>query len=125
MRQLALQYARSPLSDGSFLVYLTARDQSRGEEALESLRRDAQLKRATALKADGGLVEIKFHALDITDDGSVETFTKYLRETHTHGIDLIISKYTRILHRRHTLTLRLHSSCRQCWHRHEWFWYIQ
>ncbi|KAH7075455.1 carbonyl reductase [Paraphoma chrysanthemicola] len=91
VRQLALQYPKSPLCDGSFLIYLTARDQSRGEEALENLQRDAQLKRATALKADGGLVEIKFHALDVTDDTSVKTFTKYLRETHSNGIDLVIN----------------------------------
>ncbi|KAF1852175.1 carbonyl reductase [Cucurbitaria berberidis CBS 394.84] len=91
VRQLALQYPKSPLNNGSFLIYLTARDQGRGEAAVKALEQDAQLKSAKALKADGGLSEIKFHALDITDSGSIKTFADQLKQTHGDGVDFVIN----------------------------------
>ncbi|KAJ8114367.1 hypothetical protein OPT61_g3742 [Boeremia exigua] len=91
VRQLALQYPRSPLNNGPLLIYLTARDKGRGEAALEQLSEDSQLKQAKALKADGGLAEIKYHHLDITDESSVTDFAKYLQESHTEGIDFVIN----------------------------------
>ncbi|KAF2036147.1 carbonyl reductase [Setomelanomma holmii] len=91
VRQLALQYPKSPLNTGPFLIYLTARDQGRGEAALRSLEQDAQLKKAKALKADGGLAEIKFHAFDVTDSASVERLAKHLKEKHDEGIDFVIN----------------------------------
>ena len=92
MRQLALQYPKSPLNNGSFLIYLTARDQGRGEAALKQLEQDAQLKKANALKVDGGLSEIRFHALDITDKSSITAFAETLRKNHgDEGIDFFIN----------------------------------
>ncbi|KAJ4297939.1 hypothetical protein N0V90_005838 [Kalmusia sp. IMI 367209] len=89
--KLALQYPKSPLFNGPFLIYLTARDNGRGEAALKDLREDVQLKQAKVLKSDGGQAEIKYHQLDITDHKSVETFAKHLKETHGDGIDFVIN----------------------------------
>lgn len=91
MRQLALQYPKSPLENGPFLIYLTARDKGRGEAAVAELQQDAQLKKAKALKADGGLSEIRFHPLDITDSSSVQSLAAHLKETHGDGIDFVIN----------------------------------
>lgn len=70
---------------------LTARDKGRGEAALKDLEQDAQLKQAKALKADGGLAEIKFHVFDVTDSSSVKTLAEYLKNTHGDGIDFVIN----------------------------------
>jgi len=91
VRQLALQYPNSPLNNGPFLIYLTARDQGRGEAAVKSLEQDAQLKQAKALKADGGLSEIRFHLLDITSSSSIKGLADHLKQTHGDGIDFVIN----------------------------------
>ncbi|KAF1834544.1 carbonyl reductase [Decorospora gaudefroyi] len=91
VRQLALQYPASPLNNGAFLIYLTARDKGRGEAAVKDLEKDAQLKQAKALKADGGLSEIKFHMLDITDSGSIKSLADHVKEAHGEGIDFVIN----------------------------------
>ncbi|EDU49062.1 FabG Dehydrogenase with different specificities related to short-chain alcohol dehydrogenase [Pyrenophora tritici-repentis] len=91
VRQLALQYPKSPLNNGPFLIYLTARDQGRGEAAVKSLEQDAQLKQAKALKADGGLSEIRFHLLDITSSSSIKDLADHLKQTHSDGIDFVIN----------------------------------
>ncbi|EUC38938.1 hypothetical protein COCCADRAFT_31994 [Bipolaris zeicola 26-R-13] len=91
VRQLALQYPKSPLNNGPFLIYLTARDQGRGEAAVKNLEQDAQLKQAKALKADGGLSEIKFHLLDITSSDSIKILADHLKQTHSDGIDFVIN----------------------------------
>ncbi|KAJ4994319.1 carbonyl reductase [Stagonosporopsis vannaccii] len=91
VRQLALQYPKSPLNNGPFLIYLTARDQGRGEAAIKQLQEDAQLKQAKALKTDGGLAEIEYHHLDITDESSIKDLAKHLKDSHTEGIDFVIN----------------------------------
>ncbi|KFA70252.1 hypothetical protein S40285_07892 [Stachybotrys chlorohalonatus IBT 40285] len=91
VRQLALQYPASPLNNGQFLVYLTARDDARGNEALNQLENDAQLKKARALAADGGLTTLKFHNLDIRNAGSIQALRDYLKATHPDGIDFVIN----------------------------------
>ena len=91
MQQLALQYPKSSLNNGPFLIYLTARDQGRGEAAVKDLEQDAALKQAKALKADGGLSEIKFHLLDITSSSSIKTLADHLKQTHGDGIDFVIN----------------------------------
>ncbi|KAL6153307.1 hypothetical protein ACJQWK_11156 [Exserohilum turcicum] len=91
VRQLALQYPKSPLNNGPFLIYLTARDQGRGEAAVKDLEQDAQLKQAKALKADGGLAEIKFHLLDITSSDSIKALAGHLKQDHSDGIDFVIN----------------------------------
>lgn len=91
MRQLTLQYPTSPLNNGRFLIYLTARDKARGEAAVENLHKDEQLKKARALAADGGPSDIKFHGLDITDTKSINEFAEHLKQSHGDGIDFIIN----------------------------------
>lgn len=91
VRQLALQYPSSPLNNGSLLVYLTARDSSRGENAIKTLHDDEQLKKAKALVSDGGLTDIKFRQLDISDQGSVNAFRDFLKGEHPDGVDFVIN----------------------------------
>jgi carbonyl reductase 1 len=73
------------------LIYLTARDQGRGEAAVKDLEQDAQLKEAKALKADGGLSQIEFHLLDITSSSSIKTLADHLKQAHGDGIDFVIN----------------------------------
>lgn len=74
------------------MIYLTARDAGRGEAALKSLHEDKQLKAAKALSSDGGLSEIKYHQLDITDDKSVQNFVVHLKKAHGEpGVDFVIN----------------------------------
>ncbi|KAF2185178.1 carbonyl reductase [Zopfia rhizophila CBS 207.26] len=91
VRQLALQYPESPLNNGRLLIYLAARDQSRGESALQSLYEDIDLKKAKALQTDGAFSEIKYHALDITDTRTIESFAQHLKQAHGEGIDFVIN----------------------------------
>lgn len=91
VRQLALQYPKSPLNNGPLLIYLTARDISRGEAALSSLNADPALRQAKALQSDGGLTSIKFHPLDIASSSSIAAFAKHLASTHPDGIDFVIN----------------------------------
>lgn len=100
VRQLALQYPTSTLSNNgaskNLLIYLTARDTSRGEAAVKALYEDDnQLKKVGALTAkgkEGGWAEIKFHQLDIRDTMSIRGFTDYLRKEHGDGgIDFVVN----------------------------------
>lgn len=90
MRQLALQYPTSKYNNGPFLIYLTARDQSRGQKAVEDLKSDKQLQSAKALQQDGGLTVVKYAALDIADETSIEDFAKFLKKEHGQ-IDILIN----------------------------------
>ncbi|XP_031825848.1 carbonyl reductase [NADPH] 1 [Nomia melanderi] len=58
------------------IVYLTARDVTRGTNAVKELEKD-------------GLTP-KFHQLDITDDNSINTFRDYLKNTHG-GLDILVN----------------------------------
>jgi carbonyl reductase 1 len=58
---------------------------------LRSLEHDDQLKKAKALAADGGLTDVKYHALDITDSKSIVSFAEYLKNTHGDGVDFVIN----------------------------------
>ncbi|KAL9599855.1 MAG: hypothetical protein Q9219_003549 [cf. Caloplaca sp. 3 TL-2023] len=91
VRNLALHYPSSSFNNGSFLIYLTARDQTRGEEAVKALHNDAQLKQAKALANDGGLTSIKYHPLDISRSDSITDFAAFLKEEHLDGIDMLIN----------------------------------
>ncbi|EAT85102.2 hypothetical protein SNOG_07636 [Parastagonospora nodorum SN15] len=70
---------------------LTARDKSRGEAAVQTLLHDPQLTQAAALKSHGGLADIKFHALDVTDSTSVRALADHLKSAHSGGIDFVIN----------------------------------
>lgn len=91
MRNLALQYPRSALNDGPLLVYLTARDRGRGEAAVQRLETDRQLKSAKALAQDGGLTDVKYHPLDISDSRSIDSFCEFLKKEHPEGIDVLVN----------------------------------
>ncbi|KOC65686.1 Carbonyl reductase [NADPH] 1, partial [Habropoda laboriosa] len=58
------------------IVYLTARDVTRGTNAVKQLE-------------EQGLTP-KFHQLDVTDENSISTFRDYLQKTH-EGLDLLVN----------------------------------
>ena len=91
VRNLALQYPKSASNNGPFLIYLTARDQTRGEAALKDICRDSQLKKAKALAEDGGLTTVKYHNLDISEKKSIDDFATFLKMEHPLGIDFVIN----------------------------------
>lgn len=87
VRQLALQYPNSASNKGPFLIYLLSRDKTRGDDALQQIQNDAEIKKAKALVADGGLSEIKHHSLDITSSKSINDFAGFIKKEHPDGID--------------------------------------
>lgn len=91
VRQLALQYPQSSFNNGPLLIYLTARNQQRGEAALKEILEDPQLKKAKALRKDGGLSDVEFLTLDIDSQESIKTFTDQLKKKHPEGIDMVIN----------------------------------
>ncbi|KAL0117842.1 hypothetical protein PUN28_008915 [Cardiocondyla obscurior] len=58
------------------IVYLTARDTTRGLNAVDELKKQG--------------LDPKFHQLDINDDNSVNTFRDYLQNTY-NGLDVLIN----------------------------------
>ncbi|KAI9815538.1 MAG: hypothetical protein M1827_002672 [Pycnora praestabilis] len=91
VRNLALQYPKSAFNNGPFLIYLTARNKERGEEALQKIHHDSQLKQASALAQDGGLTDVKYHQLDISETDSIRAFSEMLQTEHPKGIDFVIN----------------------------------
>lgn len=57
-------------------VYLTARNEKLGKEAVESLKKEG--------------LNANFHQLEIDDDKSVETFAKYIKNTYG-GLDILVN----------------------------------
>lgn len=91
VRRLALDYQSSPFKAGPLLIYLTARSPERGAEAVETLNKDSELKKAKVLTQDGGNTTIKYHALDISQSNSIKEFRDFLQKEHPEGIDAIIN----------------------------------
>lgn len=91
VRNLALSYPSSSLKSGPFTIYLTARSDSRGADAVATLNSDPQLKEAKALAQDGGHTTIKFQTLDISDPASVKKFASFLSSEHPDGIDVVVN----------------------------------
>lgn len=91
VRQLALQYPKSSFNNGPLLIYLTARNEERGQAALESLTADKQLQSAKALRTRGGLTDVKYLHLDISSKQSIEDFATHLKTNHPDGIDILIN----------------------------------
>ncbi|KAJ3091919.1 hypothetical protein HK102_012591 [Quaeritorhiza haematococci] len=71
----------------SLTVILAARDESRGQRALEELRAD--LQSVKALKPQG-VCELEFKQLDINDEKSIDQAVEYVRERH-NGLDFLIN----------------------------------
>ncbi len=88
---MALQYPSSSFNSGPLLIYLTARDQGKGEAAVKALQDDPQLKKARALARDGGLASIKYYPLDISKRQSIMNFASFLKEEHSEGIDMVVN----------------------------------
>lgn len=91
VRHLALQYPSSAFNDGPLLIYLTARDEGRGQAALKSLHDDEQLRKAKALTSEGGLSTLKFHRLDISEPESIRDAGTFLEREHPDGVDIVIN----------------------------------
>lgn len=91
VRQLALQYPQSSFNNGPLLIYLTARNKERGEQALQSILQDPQLKKQKALRADGGLSDVQYLPLDIDNQDSIKNFANHIKEKHPEGIDILIN----------------------------------
>ncbi|RMZ80083.1 hypothetical protein DV737_g3173, partial [Chaetothyriales sp. CBS 132003] len=91
VRQLVLQYPKSSFNSGPLLVYLTARNEQRGRQALGSIRNDQQLREARALRAYGGLTDVEYLPLDIDSQDSIQQFALTLQERHPDGIDILIN----------------------------------
>ncbi|KAF2723050.1 NAD(P)-binding protein [Polychaeton citri CBS 116435] len=91
VRNLALEYPKSPLRSGPLLIYLTARSPERGAEAVQTLNEDTQLKNAKVLAQDGGDTTIRYHALDISQTESIQDFRDFLKSQHPEGIDFVIN----------------------------------
>lgn len=79
------------MNNGPLLIYLTARDESRGESAVKAIHSDSQLKTASALRADGGLTDVEYHPLDISSGPSIGSFASFLKEKHPEGIDILVN----------------------------------
>lgn len=90
-RGIALRYATSALNNGPLLLYLTARNEQRGEEAVKNIQKDEALAQAKALSKDGGLVDIKFKHVDVADERSVQDFETYIKAQHSDGIDILVN----------------------------------
>ena len=73
------------------LVYLTARDTPRGEDALANIQHDKALKEAKALGEDGGMTDVKFHQLDIIHSGSIQGLVDDLAREHPGGLDFVVN----------------------------------
>ena len=91
VRQLALQYPKSSFNNGPLLIYLTARNEERGKAALESINYDAQLKKAKALRSQGGLTDIRYLPLDIDSQDSIKSFAATIKKEHPDGIDILVN----------------------------------
>jgi carbonyl reductase 1 len=63
------------------IIYLTARDESRGKEAVQKLEQSLGSKKKS---------EIRFHQLDIEDAKSCKNLAEYLKKTHGQ-IDVLIN----------------------------------
>src|SRR2546423_9809579 len=87
VRQLALQYPSSSFNNGPVLIYLTARDKSRGEAAVKDIHNDPHLAKPRALDSQGGLSTVKYHGLDIADQSSIDEFVTTMKKAHPDGID--------------------------------------
>ncbi|KAL1617844.1 hypothetical protein SLS54_007626 [Diplodia seriata] len=90
LRNLALQYPASALNTGPLLIYLTARDASRGQAALKTLEADDQLLKAKVLQAQGGPVSLAFKELDVSKNATIDAFARDLQQAHG-SIDVVIN----------------------------------
>ncbi len=86
-----MQYPASSFNNGPLVIYLTARDQARGEQALSDIRTDPQLTAAKALRQDGGLTDVKYTQLDISNEASRKKFEAFLKKEHPEGIDMLVN----------------------------------
>ena len=58
---------------------------------MKNLQHDDQLKKASVLAKDGGLTDITYHQLDISQTNSIRSFADFLKKEHPQGIDFVIN----------------------------------
>ena len=58
---------------------------------MQALQDDTQLKKARALKKDGGLSTIKYKGLDISKKESIDEMGRFLEKEHPDGIDVVVN----------------------------------
>ncbi len=75
---IGLEIVRQLAKEG-ITVVLTARDETRGNEALESLKRQE-------------LHNVNFHPLDVASQESILKLAEWLHKTYG-GIDILVSKF--------------------------------
>jgi len=75
---IGLEIVRQLAKEG-ITVVLTARDETRGKEALESLKRQE-------------LHNVNFHPLDVASQESIRKLAEWLHKTYG-GIDILVSKF--------------------------------
>ncbi|KAI5651568.1 short chain dehydrogenase domain-containing protein [Phthorimaea operculella] len=73
---IGLAIVRELCKRGVSTVYLTARDVTRGKEAIEILKKEG--------------FQPEFHQLEVTDKASVKKFADYLKQKHG-GLDILIN----------------------------------
>ncbi|CAO1613977.1 unnamed protein product [Parajaminaea phylloscopi] len=89
--------SQSPASSSSpspLTLYFTARNVERGQQSFEALRKELQEQKTSdgnaVLSEDGGLTQLIFHQLDITDAGSRQALRDTLKKDQG-GLDLLIN----------------------------------
>ena len=73
---IGLEICRQLASNG-IKVVLTARDETRGTQAVEKLRNES------------GLSDVVFHQLDVTDASSIASLAEFIR-THFGKLDILV-----------------------------------
>lgn len=101
VKNLALQYPHSNLSKSNngaaagsipLTLYLAARDAGRGQAAVDAIKQDERLVKEKVLRQDGGLTDVVFKQLDVTDSGSIMDFSDSLMDRHKeHGLSLLVN----------------------------------
>lgn len=91
VRNLALGYPKSLLNNGPLIIYLTARNASKGRVAVDEMRRQPVLREAKVLRMHGGLVDIEFKQLDVADEKSIIAFEESMIKEHADGIDVLVN----------------------------------
>ncbi|RIB01571.1 hypothetical protein C2G38_2009949 [Gigaspora rosea] len=87
VRNLALSYA-SLSSSQPLTILLTARNPALGQNSADKLHEE--LKPKNVLTDDGGIVDLKFLSLDITDEQSIKDVKKVIEKDYG-GLDVLIN----------------------------------
>ncbi|KAL1744094.1 hypothetical protein HDZ31DRAFT_82963 [Schizophyllum fasciatum] len=79
-----------PVRSGRQWYHKQIGDNAKGQAALDALLSDALLTKAKVLHSQGGPVDLRFHALDISSEASIDAFADYLTKEHGE-IDVVVN----------------------------------